>query len=166
MRRRVWGGLAKIWLLAIIMVLALGAVGVTYGKWMDTISVNGTMNMTTVETTLSCAGSQSDDVRCNSSGMTLDINVNGPIADGDYYCDFVVGNTGDIPVKIQGISVSSLPVGVHVNTTDVIVGSQIEPVLAKSGAVNITIDGSATNLPASFSFNVTFIIVPWNQYVP
>jgi hypothetical protein len=163
MRRRVWGGLGKIWLLALAMMMALGTVGVTYSGWIDTISINGTAHTGTMNTRLQC-GLASSHISCYAdpqTPQTLKITVNGVTA-GSYYCDFNFINGGTLPVKINSITIlpiqgmPGIPADATINVTGIAAGNVIDPG-TRAGAVNINI-GSTGN----FVFTVTLYYGPFN----
>jgi hypothetical protein len=163
MRRRVWGGLGKVWLLAIAMIMALGTVGVTYSGWLDVVSVNGAVNTGTMATRVEC-GLASSHIYCYadpSTPQTLKITVNGATP-GSYYCDFNFINGGSLPVKINYIAILPIqgstppPADAIISVANIAAGSVIDPG-TRAGAVNINI-GSTGN----FVFTVTLYYGPFN----
>jgi hypothetical protein len=157
-------GLNRIGILAIALIIAIGAVGVTYGAWVDDIYLDASVYTGTTSSVLNCAAPHSTEVSCTKSDATLHITVAATVAAptpaGSYNHNFTVLNTGDLPVKVNNIVVSTLPSGVHVSTTGVVAGSVIDPGPAASGTVNIILD---TAITANISFDVAFTIVRWNQ---
>lgn len=159
------GGLTKAVTVFLALLVALGLTGMGYSVWSDTLSISGMVQTGTwgVQVT---KGTCSDPgvIGCSGSGGVLTVTLtNAP--DGSYYCWFDVKNTGNIPIKIQSIGVSGLPLEVTVDSIEYVgEGDQIDAYGIKSGKVNFTVavdDGQVTG-----TFTVTFVVVPWNQYVP
>jgi len=147
-------------MLALVAGLGLMGVGVSY--WSQTLYISGTAGTGTwgVQVT---KGTCSDPViTCDVvASDTLGVTVTDAAVVGvNYYCEFDIENTGDIPVKIQSIVVDPSPPasGVVVWTTDVVVGTQIDPGPPVGGKVYVSLDEDASE----FSFTVTFNVVPWN----
>jgi hypothetical protein len=163
MRRRVWGGLGKIWLLAIAMIMALGTVGITYSGWIDTININGTVHTGTMDPYLKC-GLCSPNIRCycaHSSPETLQISVDAAPA-GNWYCDFTFTNDGSLPVKINSFAISpvpgmqEIPGDATISVTGIAPGDIIDPGTV-TGKVNINLAAAGT-----FIFTVTVYYGPFN----
>lgn len=158
------GGLAKIGLLAIALMISLGAMGLVYSGWTDVVNVNGTVNVAYEDPVVNC-GFGSPQVACSvdaTNPMKLNLGVNASAAT-TYTRNFSIQNTGELPEKIKGITkdLSGVPAGVTVFVTNV-VGTTIDPGQTKNGTISVNINGSVT-LPASFSFTVTFTAGPWNM---
>jgi len=164
LRRRSRRGLNRIGVLAMALLLALGAMGTAYGAWSDEIYIQSTITTGSTSYALSCGTAHSPEVSCGASNATLHITVAAtaaaPTPAGSYNHSFKVLNTGDLPVKVQKINVSSLPSGVHVSTTGVVESSVIDPGLAPIGYVIIDLDD---DIEESFNFDVAFNIVLWNE---
>jgi len=151
---------AKIGAIILSVVMGLGLMGIGVSYWSETTHITGTAKTGTwgVEVTdCTC----STPVTCGVAGNVLTVALTDAAA-GEYSCDFEIENTGDIPVKIQTIVVDPSPPagGVGVTTTDVVVGTQIDPGLPETGTVNIELDNAITGI---FDFTVTFNVIPWNQ---
>lgn len=151
----------KIGLLLIALMIALGATGVVFSGWTDTVYITGTAEVGFGEMWLGC--SNNPPVYCDAYGMKLDITVTAtpetPTPAGSYSCNFDMGNSGSLPLKIQSIDVSDdLPAGTHVSIT--VEDTQIDPGDVASGVVNIILDEAITE---EFDFTVTFNIVLWNK---
>lgn len=151
---------AKIGAIILSVVMGLGLMGIGVSYWSESLNISGTVGTGAygVEVTdCTCLAP----VTCSVDGNVLTVALTDAAA-GDYSCDFDIENTGDIPVKIQGIVVDPSPPagGVGVTTTDVVVGTQIDPGPPETGTVNIELDDA---IPGSFSFTVTFNVIPWNQ---
>lgn len=112
MRRR--GGLNKIGILAIAMIIALGAVGVSYSTWVDEISFTGTVSTGDIIDGLGCGSCSPDSgdsyITCATSAdeMELTISIINPQLDADYYCKFTFSNEADSwPVEITSMTLSN-----------------------------------------------------------
>ena len=157
------GGLAKIGVLAIALMVALGALGIGYAAWTDVVNINAMVNMGATSTVLNC-GSGNGTVSCSVDGtipMRLNLDVYAT-AGGVYTRGFTIQNTGDIPVKIKSIikDLSQMPAGVSVSVNGI--GTVIDPGLTYTGFISVSINHGAT-LPVNFGFTVTFNIVLWNM---
>ena len=159
MRRR--GGLNKIGVLAIALLLAMGALGTSYGAWVDEIYIEGSFSTSGVNTTLACGG-HSPEVSCGTSDMTLNITVTDAPPDG-YYCNFTLDNTaaGTLPVKINSVNLSGVPSGFSVSVPASLTGYVIDAGDTLSDTIGITLTEDYSD--SSGSFNVTFNIVRWNE---
>ena len=151
---------AKIGAIMLAVVVGLGLMGVGVSYWSDTVNISATVETGDWGVQLTWCGNCSHlAISCDVvASDTLEVTVTDAEA-GDYSCDFDIENTGDIPVKIQSIDVSTLPGGVVVGTTDVVAGTQIDPGPPETGTVNIHLNNA---IAGSFGFTVTFEVVPWN----
>jgi hypothetical protein len=156
------GVLARIGILAIALMVSLGAMGLAYSAWTDTITINNTIITGGVDPVLNC-GFGSPQVSCGVSiidPMRLELSVNASAA-GTYTRNFSIQNTGTLPEKIKSIIKSSVPAGVTVFVTNG-VGTTIDPGQTYNGIIAVSIGHGAT-LPVSFSFTVTFTAGLWNM---
>jgi hypothetical protein len=158
-------GLAKIGVLAIALMVSLGAMGLAYGRWTDTININNTVNIGDIDPVLNC-GTGSSQITCGVSvinPMMLEFEVNASAA-GSYTRNFSLQNTGTVPERIKSIvkDLSGVPAGVTVFVTNG-VGTTIDPGQTYTGVVGVSIGHGAT-LPVNFKFTVTFECVLW--YMP
>jgi hypothetical protein len=149
MRRR--GGLNKIGMLAIALIIALGAVGVAYSAWVDDIELTGTVSTGDVVDGLgcgSCSPASGDScITCATSAneMELTISVISPQPETDYYCDFTFSNEADSwPVRIIGMDLSNpyLDSGVSVAFNN-LSGMVINPGTTVPGQVHIHLADTA-----------------------
>ncbi len=172
-------GLAKAGAIFLALLVALVLTSMGYGIWSDTLTISGTVETGTQSTELTCSDNYTvpagGSISCSVAGNVLTVTVTDAQLDVNYYCDFNIHNTGDIPVKIQSIVVSPLPPveEVEVEIQEVAVGNQIE----QDGITGDTVYGKVhvSLLPeppdnpsknTTFAFTVTFSVVQWNQYVP
>lgn len=170
---------AKMVIVSVALLVGLGLTSMGYGIWSDTLTISGTLETGTQSTELTCSGNYTvpagGSISCSVTDNVLTVTVTNAQLDVNYYCDFNIQNTGDIPVKIQSIVVSSLPPveEVEVEIQNVAVGNQIE----QNGVTGDTVYGKVhvSLLPeppdnpskgTTFTFTVTFSVVQWNQYVP
>ena len=173
------GGLAKAGTVFLALLVALVLTSMGYGIWSDTLTISGTLETGTQSTELTCSGNYTVPagglISCSVTDNVLTVTVTNTQLDVNYYCDFNIQNTGDIPVKIQSIVVSPLPPveEVEVEIQDVAVGDQLE----QNGVTGDTVYGKVhvSLLPeppdnpsknTTFTFTVTFSVVQWDQYVP
>ena len=149
-------------LLSLALLLSLGITGIGYAAWTDELTVDGTVETGYVAVVLT-PGVSSGNVTASIVGHTINIEIDAG-GEGEYeYRDFGIHNTGTIPVKIQDIQVEPSG-GLAAEVTGVEVGTQIE----QSGVdpdtfyatVTMAVPGAGT-----YTCEVTFYFVQWNQYV-
>jgi hypothetical protein len=149
MRRR--GGLNKIGMLAIALIIALGAVGVTYSAWVDEIYIDGTISTSDTVDGLGCGSCSPDSgdsyITCATSAdeMELTISIINPLEGADYYCNFTFSNEADSwPVEITSMTLSNpySDSGVSV-AFDNLYGMVINPGTTASGQVHIHLADTA-----------------------
>jgi len=152
----------------VALLVALGAMGGSYGLWSEILEISGTVETGTYGANITyCGGcTPSAIISCDIvDSDTLGVTVADTAEVGtNYYCDFDVRNSGTIPLKIHSIVVdpvdpSPLPTGVSVWTTGVVVDTPIEPGGVKGGTVYVSLTGDVSQ----FTFTVTFNVIPWNQ---
>jgi len=149
----------------VAMMMALGAMGGSYGLWSEILEISGTVETGTYSANITWCGSCSHPTIISCSRVdndTLEVTVADAAEDDpDYSCDFDIKNIGTIPLKIQSIVVDPSPpaTGVDVWTTDVVVDTQIEPGVVKGGTVYVSLSEDVSE----FTFTVTFNVIPWNQ---
>jgi hypothetical protein len=163
MRRR--GGLNKIGILAIAMIIALGAVGVTYSAWVDTITINGTFSTSPVDDGLGCGtcspASGATYISCAylaSEPTKLHITVFNAQLDTDYCCNFIFSNdVNSWPVEITSTILSNdyEDLGV-LAVSDDLTGKVIDPGTSAKGQVHIYLaDNTEINQNLIFTLDVT-----------
>jgi len=171
-RRR--NSFAKIGILALVMLVALGVLGATFSVWSEILYIDGTVSIGTVSGGLTDdTGSQSYDgtsISWEASGNVLEVTVTNAQLDIEYTCQFTVQNTGSIPVKIQSIGISGVsPEEVDVWITGVEKGDQIEDGQSKVGTVYVSLKPEPPENPSegeTFTVTVTISVVQWNLYAP
>ncbi len=185
MRRR---GLSKIWVLALALLVALGAMGVTYSAWTDEIYVSGSLYTGDINASLSCAGSCTEalngvimDVPDTSAScsatvdpMKLQFSVTNATPNVTYACNFNVNNEPadpsspleSLPLKIDTITLT--PQDTYTGITATVIGlspgTQIDPGLSVPGTVRISVAGDAPTNPLQnpvYTLEVT--VKRWNQ---
>lgn len=156
--------MGKMGLLTLALVVTLGMMGVAYAKWSDTVTINGTVNTGTISAVQSPGSCYTDPTGGFINWSTSnEVTITNPDDDYVYYAEFSIYNDSTVPVKVQCITVSSLPPGVSAEVTGVGKGDQIHPTGTEQGKVKITL---STGNYVTFSFTVTVETVAWNQYVP
>ena len=128
-------GLNKIGILAMVLLLALGAMGTVYGAWVDEIYIEGYLSTGDINTSLSC-GTHSDEVTCSVSTNKLTITLsNAPL--GDYYCYFKVNNAvNSFPIEVTSMNITNPYSGVTAVFDD-LTGMVINPGGTSTGKVTI-----------------------------
>jgi len=155
-------GLNRIGILAMALLIALGAMGTAYGAWVDEIYIEGTLSTSDINTSMTC--SASSPVGCSVSGMVLTITVTDPPS-GTYSCSFTVNNTaGSLPIKISSLDIPETYLNVSTDIEDVAPGTQIHPGASATGTVNIIV---STEYYDTNNLNLTFTlpvgVKRWNQ---
>ena len=165
MRKRKRNSFAKIGTLAIVLVVALGIMGVGYGVWSHTVSTNGTMYSGEWGITLNNCDCDNPPLSCSPSGNVLHVDVDVDEADPltAYNCTFTIINPGSVPVDISP-DLSSYPSGVEITVTDTgeesLEGAQIDPGMPVDGKVQVYF----TTVPGDdFDFEITFNFMVWTQ---
>jgi hypothetical protein len=169
-RRR--GGLNRIGLLAIVLLIALGTLGVAYGAWVDEIYITGSLSTSSINTGLACGEcyfvgetTEETDIDCEagSTAMTLDIEVANAQEGLDYYCGFTVSNaTGSLPIKIESMSLTGSYSGVVEAIEDLPAGTVIDPGLSDTGEVHIHLN-TAASAGADLYYTLTVTVERWNE---
>ena len=164
-------GLNKIGILAMALLLALGAIGTAYGAWVDEIYIEGTLSTGDISASLGCGTCWEEpetadtDIDCtDGSSMTLAIDVTNAQEDVDYYCNFIVSNaTGSLPIKIKSMNLTDSYSGViEVITDDLEVGDVIDPGNTATGKVHIYLTNS-DSLGEDISATLTVSVERWNE---
>ncbi|MBA7566767.1 hypothetical protein ES708_08463 [subsurface metagenome] len=132
-------GLNKIGILAMALLLALGAMGTAYGAWVDEIYIEGTLSTGDIDTTLEC-GTHSSEVSCVvSSATTLTITLS-DAPTGDYYCYFKVNNAvNSFPVEVSTLNLSGSYTDVSTAIVDLSLFDVINPGDTATGKVTISL---------------------------
>jgi hypothetical protein len=145
-------GLNKIGILAMVLLLALGAMGTAYGAWVDEIYIEGTLSTSDINTTLTCGACSPDSgttyIACDEAAnpTKLNISVTNALEGEDYYCEFDVNNAvNSFPVTVTFLSISGSYSGVAADIEDLAVSDVINPAETATGRVHIylTTDASA-----------------------
>jgi len=176
-------GLPKIAVLGVAMLIALGLMGAGYAAWADTLFIPVTAEIGTAAAELDpfnyyCFTEPPEvgGISCKVVSSTvvndrLEIAITEAVykvgeVQVHYYCDFNILNTGTIPVKIQDIAISGLPVtgGVEVDPGAAL-GQQIDPGQSLPFTAHVWLTDTSSE-GQDFTVMITFTFVPWNQYVP
>jgi hypothetical protein len=174
-------GLHKVWILALALLVALGAMGVTYGAWTDEIYVVGNLSTSGINTVLACNGDcwvEVGDVVTEDTGtsanctkidpLTLTITVNNALQEilvgeelqgVDYYCNFTIDNTAakTLPVKVQ---ISPDYTGVTASIENLPEDLQIDPGETDTGTVHIYL---TTSDSVGDTLTFTLTVKRWNE---
>jgi hypothetical protein len=168
MRRR---GLNRIGILAIALILALGAVGIAYGTWVDEIYITGSLSTSSVEAGLDCGTFWEDPdtpetgIICLSGDgpMALNIEVDNATEEVDYYCNFIVTNTSSsLPIKITNMNLSGSYSGVFQAIEFLSVGDVIDPLDSATGRVHIYLT-NADSAGEDLTYTLTVTVARWNK---
>ena len=149
---------AKIGTICLVLLVALGLMGVGYAAWSEVLNINATVEIGTWGGSLSDPSPTSGTIVLSTSPNVLTVTITSAEANTTYTGSFNVNNTGTVPIKIDSITPADVPEGV---TDSVSVATQIEPGIPEVGTITVTTGASP---PAGvFSFTETFVFVQWNQ---
>ena len=162
-------GLNRIGILAMALLLALGAMGTAYGAWVDEIYIEGTLSTSSINASLTCGTpyyegtpAETTDIDCTGGSMTLTIDITNAQEDVDYYCPFIVSNdTGSLPIKIESMSITDLT-GVSEAIEDLTVGDVIDPGNTATGKVHIYLT-SSEQVGENLAFTLEVSVERWNE---
>jgi hypothetical protein len=171
MRRR---GFNRVWILAIALLIALGAMGVTYAAWTDDIYIDGSISTTSIDDGLTCGtcspASGDSYITCAAVAndpLKLTITVKNAQFDAenpkDYYCEFELSNEVDSwPVEVTSMSLinpfsaAGVVAEISSGTGDLQVGDVINPGASATGKVHIYLtDNTVMGQNLSFTLTVT-----------
>jgi len=171
-------GLNKIGVLALALLIALGAMGVAYAAWIDEVYIEGTISTGDINTSLTCstpccsvtgnpAGADTS-ITCGSgTETTLNITVVKAQFSTDpethYYCSFDVSNAaGSFPIKIKTLSITDPYTGVTRAIEDLAVGDVIDPTKKATGKVHIQLT-TAEQAGKDLGYTLTVTVKRWNE---
>ncbi|MBA7477367.1 hypothetical protein ES707_12776 [subsurface metagenome] len=162
-------GLNRIGILAMALLLALGAMGTAYGAWVDEIYIEGTLSTGDISAGLTCGtcweepDTPDTDIDCTGGSMTLNIDVTSALEDVDYYCNFIVSNAaGSLPIKIKSMNITDLSPGVSEAIEDLTVGDVIDPGTSATGKVHISLT-TDDQVDENLAFTLTVSVERWNE---
>jgi hypothetical protein len=171
----------KIGLLLLVVVLALGALGVGYAMWDKTVYIDGTVNTGEVDATFTDAwcsdtgidpGYDKDVGSCSviidpEDNQLLHITINNGYPCYSCYIFYTITNTGTVPVMVQDLWTNNPdPTKVTVQwQMDLYVGDQIDPGDSRTGSILIHVEQPADEL-ATYYFDGGVYLVQWNEYDP
>lgn len=166
----------KIGLLVMVVVLAMGMLGVGYAMWDKTLFIDGTVHTGEVDAEMTVefcyddeiAGKDYSSISCMldpADPQILLITVTDAYPCITYTCEFDIDNTGTVPIIVA--SVGSPVVPGTITVTDMaggsLVGTQIDPGMMAYGMVVIHLDNTADEL-TTYTFSVPIWCVQWNEY--
>jgi hypothetical protein len=173
-------GLNRIGILAMALLLALGAMGTAYGAWVDEIYIEGTLSTSDINAGLSCGNCWEEvdsvvinvpdtDIDCSGGSMTLTIDITNaqfnadPALNPHYYCNFTVSNAaGSLPIKIESMDITDPYTGVSAVIEDLADGDVIDPGATATGKVHIHLT-SAASAGANLTYTLDVSVERWNE---
>lgn len=185
MRRR---GLNRIGILAVALILALGAMGVAYSAWVDEIYIEGSLYTGDINASVTCGGACSEalsgipmDVPDTSAScsptiypMKLSFSVTNALPDVTYACSFNINNLDvdpfdqfeSLPIKIDSVTLTpqGTYTGITASVIDLPSDPQIDPGQSAGGTVFISVAPDAPTSPTqnpAYTLEVT--VVRWNE---
>ena len=164
-------GLSKVAMLALVMVLALGGLGVGYAQWVDEVAITGELSTQDIDASLSCVSAYLTGTpaapttnSCSEGApMTLNLEITNAQQDTDYYFEFDVYNGIDsLPLKISDLAVSDSWTGVVELIEDITVGTVIDPGMSATGKVHIYLE-TAASVEEDINVVLEVSVVRWNE---
>jgi len=169
LRRRSRRGLNRIGVLAMALLLALGAMGTAYGAWSDEIYIQSTITTGDIDAGLACGtcweepDTSGTDIDCTkTASMTLVIDIDDALEGVDYYCNFNVSNAGSLPIKIKKMNITNPYTGVAEAIEDLIEGTVIDPLSSATGKVHIHLT-SDKQVGQDLAFTLSVSVERWNE---
>lgn len=166
-------------ILFMVLVGMLAAIGTGYALWSKTLNIQGSVQTGEVDADFDAAttndpvgtidpGYDKDVASCEVSGVgtqTLTVTILNGYPSYTCAVDFLVTNTGTVPVKVQSFDITGVPPELDVTLTDLPVGTQIDPGIEAHGDVHIHVNQTAAEL-ANYTFSAEIELVQWNEYQP
>jgi hypothetical protein len=164
-------GLNKIGILAMALLIALGAIGTAYGAWVDEIYIEGTLSTGDINASLNCGNSYFEGettdltgIKCmKTASWTLNYQVANALEGLDYYCLFNVNNdAGSLPIKIKSLNLTGSYSGVTAAIENMAVGDVIDPGNSATGKVHIYLTND-TSTGEDLTYTLTVSVERWNE---
>ena len=153
---------ARIGILCLVMLAALGAMGATFSIWSETLYIDGAVTIGTTSGGLadgSCSPSSGETwISSQASGNLLEVTVHNAQTAIEYTCQFKVQNTGTIPIKITTIETDPTSASTITTIDFISDGTVINALTRVTDVLRVT--------PVSdvdLSFDVIFNVGPWDQ---
>jgi hypothetical protein len=183
LRRRNRPGLNKLWMLALALLVALGAMGIAYGAWTDEIYIQNTVQTGSISAELACIqggcwveGTPAGDtsVSCGSptvDPLTLTIKVKNaqydpaPQLNTHYYCNFIISNAASsLPIKIQSVTLTPEETYTNVSASveDLPEDPLIDPGDTATAKVHIYLTG-VESVEKNLVYTLEVTIQRWNE---
>jgi len=168
------GGLNKIVVLALALLLAMGALGTAYGAWVDEIYIEGFLSTSDINTSLACGdcweevnniitNDTNPAISCTGSASPLSIEVTNAqynataTLNTHYYCEFTISNAvNSFPVTVASRSITGYT-GVHEEIESLPIGTVIDPGGSATGRVHIYLT-DATQATKTLTFTLTVAV--------
>ncbi|TDA67758.1 MAG: hypothetical protein D9V47_09585 [Clostridia bacterium] len=167
----------KSWLLALIVVVSLGVIGVGLAAWTETITIAGSVTTGDINPDFTSAstddpGTTIDPGTDKNVGMT-EVSFSADAATvtvtnayPGYHSDvtLTVKNNGSVPIEITDYSIDSLPDEISLTSSDsgLVPGTVIGAGESKSGTFTQTVnDGAAES--SNYTYGITITAEQWNH---
>ncbi len=167
----------KLAVLALVMMLALGAVGIAFAGWGQELSMDGTATTGTVQLEFTgCVTSDNEapgmdtgsttaqclDIDGDGVEETLQVDIQRGYAGYAGIVDFEVRNAGTVPVHVSEILLPGPVNGIAFDVTGITVGDQIHPGDTLAGRLTIELE---TQVSGVYEFALSIVAVNWNEEV-
>ncbi len=167
----------KLAVLALVIMLGLGALGVAFAGWSQELAIDGTATTGRVQMEFTeCVASDNEGpdvdfgttmVECldlDGDGVveTMVVDIQRGYAGYTGIVDFSVSNTGTVPLHVSEIVMPEVVDGIAVEVSGIAVGDQVHPCNTLSGRLTIDIQ---TSEPGTYEFTLRIAAVNWNEEV-
>ena len=163
----------KIIILSLALILALAVVGVGYAGWFATLVVNGTVNTGSLDASIvEMGGYDTEPTEKNVSGITCEVidgvlivTVTNAYPSITYTNEFVVTNTGTIPLHIYDVILGSVPADVDITVeVDGMSGGYVQLHTGESASGRVTVHLQQTAAENdTICFSATIECCNWNE---
>lgn len=166
----------KIALISLVLVLAMGTLGVGYALWSDTLYIEGEVNTGEVDVGFYCdwgVCSDSEPAEKDVSSISkqiisptlLQITITNAYPSIDYYAQFCIVTQGTIPVHFGNwiINRGTMPADATILVTPNLYGVQKEPNMHTECSLHVHLGNDATML-ATYTFTIEITAGQWNEY--
>jgi len=165
-------GFGKIGIVFLVLVLALGALGVGYARWAENLSLEGTVNTGNINAiwSIEAVGDSEPEGKDVSSisavivGDTLEVTITGAYPCIDYWVDFNIESTGSVPIHLGSLvpGVSTLPAGTTVLITPDPLGTQLHLGNIFLGTLTVHLYNDAEEL-TNYTFSYSIEYAQYNE---
>ena len=165
----------KVTLIALALVLCLGAIGIGYTKWFDRLEISGTIYTGELDAQLSAGPSwDSEPVEKDFSSINCTVDEQNPkllhvVIENAYpsiwyYQTFDITNTGTIPFIVDNVTINmgNLPPTTDIEIGPWPVGAQIHPPHSFFYDLGVHLNNDAVE-GGTYWFTIEIFCTQWNE---